>query len=245
MTKKCGIYCYENKINGKRYIGQSIDLDRRHRKMDYKNSTMFTATVAKHGLDNFDYYILELCSPDELDDREIFWIGEYQTFPPSLGYGYNLTTGGGHYEFTDEVRAKLSESHSGEKHWCFGKKGELNPLYGKPKSPEHRQKISEGKKGENHPLFGKHLPEDWANKIKESMMGKQNTLGQKNQPNASSSFYGVQKRPNRPSWKAVLKYMNKTIYIGSSKDEETAARMYDAYVREHNLPHPLNFTEGE
>ena len=30
-TKQCGIYCYQNLINNKKYIGQSIDLERENK----------------------------------------------------------------------------------------------------------------------------------------------------------------------------------------------------------------------
>ncbi len=29
MEKVCGIYCIENKVNGKKYVGQSIDIYKR------------------------------------------------------------------------------------------------------------------------------------------------------------------------------------------------------------------------
>lgn len=245
MENNTGIYCYTNKVNGKKYVGQSIDLARRRRKMCYRFSSMFSHAIEKYGKDSFEYEVLEYCDVSALDAREEFWIKELKTFPPSLGFGYNLTSGGGHQEISAETRKKISEGQRGDKHWTFGMPKEENPLFGIPLSPEHCKKISESKKNGAHPLRGKHLPLEWAAKIGKGLLGKQNTLGQKNQPNASSKFHGVQRRPNRPSWKATLKYLNKTHYIGSSRDEETAARMYDNYVRENNLPHPLNFPDNK
>jgi group I intron endonuclease len=244
MEKEIGIYCYTNKVNGKKYIGQSIDLNRRHCKMDYRLSSMFSHAIEKYGLDNFDYEVLEYCSVDNLDEREVYWISAYQTFPPSLGFGYNLTSGGGHYEVSDETKMKLSECRTGDKNWNFRNGGEKHPLFGKPITEEHKRRISESKKTGEHPTRGKHLSSDWVTNISRGLLGKQNTIGQKNQPNATSKFYGVQRRGNRPSWKVVLKYKNRTYYIGSSRDEETAARLYDAYVIENNLPHPLNFPDN-
>lgn len=241
MTKKTGIYCFTNKVNGKKYIGQSIDLDRRRRKMDYKTSSMFYSALTKYGLDAFDYEILELCPVENLDEREIFWIQHYQTFPPSLGFGYNLVSGGGHQEFSEETRKKLSECRKGDKNWNFWNKGESHPLFGKKITDEHKKHISESKKNGFHPTRGKKLPKEWIENKRLGMMGKQNVLGHKF--GGTSKYHGIHFRKDRGNWTISIKYKNESIYIGSSRNEETAARMYDDYVREHNLPHPLNFPE--
>lgn len=61
-----------------------------------------------------------------------------------------------------EVRAKMSESHRGEKNSMYGVHltGEKNGMYGKKHSPETIKKISENRTGktagENHPLYGRH-----------------------------------------------------------------------------------------
>ena len=44
----------------------------------------------KYGVENFDFYILEECQPDELDIKEIYWIATLDTY----NYGYNMTLGG-------------------------------------------------------------------------------------------------------------------------------------------------------
>lgn len=44
----------------------------------------------KYGVENFDFYILEECHPNELDDKEIYWIATLDTY----NHGYNMTLGG-------------------------------------------------------------------------------------------------------------------------------------------------------
>lgn len=87
----CGIYYIKNKINGSMYIGQSIDIYDRwdKHKARYDDCTIHRA-LAKYGIENFDFSIIEECSKNELDDREIYWIAYYDSFYN----GYNETSGG-------------------------------------------------------------------------------------------------------------------------------------------------------
>lgn len=213
--------------------------------MDYRNSSMFSSAVEKYGLEKFTYEVLELCDSDQLDEREVYWISYYGTFPPSRGYGYNLTSGGGHYEVSDETREKLSECRKGDKNWNSSHRGELHPLYGKKISEEHKRKISEAKKNGSHPTRGKHLPSEWVENLRLGMIGTHNTLGKKSK-SASSKFHGVRLNKNKrvsDNWIAYTKWESRGIHIGTYPTEVDAAKAYDAYVREYNLPHPLNFPD--
>lgn len=93
-TIKCGIYCITNKINSKKYIGQSIDIQRRWMQHKQKNviarDTFLYKAFIKYGVENFDFSIIELCNEDSLNDREIYWISHYDTYK----HGYNMTIGG-------------------------------------------------------------------------------------------------------------------------------------------------------
>ena len=77
-----GIYCIENIINGKKYIGQSVNLRRRILEHCNKLESGKDSSVAlqnaynKYGVNNFIFYVLEECREDELDEREIFFIND-------------------------------------------------------------------------------------------------------------------------------------------------------------------------
>ena len=87
-----GIYKIENKINGKVYIGQSKDIERRweEHKSCRKPNAILTIVFQKYGVSNFDFSVIEECQQDELDEREKYWIQYYNSFED----GYNLTRGG-------------------------------------------------------------------------------------------------------------------------------------------------------
>ena len=94
-----GIYKSENKINGKCYVGQSIDIQNRwnihktHLKNNYHHNIYLQRAWNKYGEDNFKFEILELCLEDELDSKEIEWIDRlrsYIYFTDSNGYNMNI-----------------------------------------------------------------------------------------------------------------------------------------------------------
>lgn len=87
----CGIYKITNKLNNKSYVGQSIDIFHRWKEhsMPYDNTKIHIA-IKEQGIQNFIFEILEICSQDQLDEREIYWINQIDSY----NEGYNMTTGG-------------------------------------------------------------------------------------------------------------------------------------------------------
>ena len=92
------IYFIINKINGKRYIGQTINLKRRKNTHfnNLKNNTHPNYKLQQDwntwGEENFsfEYEEYEISKKEELNEKEIFAIKLYNTFQQ----GYNLTEGG-------------------------------------------------------------------------------------------------------------------------------------------------------
>lgn len=122
---KCGIYKIENKINGKCYIGQSVNILRRWRthktianneNHKYKDHPLYRA-IHYYKIENFDFSILEECLCKELDEKEKYYIQKYNSFIPN-GYNLNMGGQGNFYHGTiltkyqvDEIKDKLLNSN--------------------------------------------------------------------------------------------------------------------------------------
>ena len=85
-----GIYKITDKISGKSYVGQSIHIFTRwseHARNIKKEKELNGVPLE---LENLTFEILELCSVEELDDKEIYWIKYYDSY----NNGFNKTSGG-------------------------------------------------------------------------------------------------------------------------------------------------------
>lgn len=81
----CGIYKITNQVNGKAYIGQSVDISSRwkqHAKkglgIDSSSTTLYNE-MQEFGLYNFSWEILEICKSEELNEKEKYFIDLYST----------------------------------------------------------------------------------------------------------------------------------------------------------------------
>lgn len=83
------IYLITNTINNKKYIGKHVGKPEDSK--NYMGSGIALKKAIKiYGKEKFNKTILEYIPNGSLDEREIFWIKEYDTF----ANGYNLTEGG-------------------------------------------------------------------------------------------------------------------------------------------------------
>lgn len=98
---------YENKINGKKYIGQSLNIERRRKEhLKYPSPySKFDQYLKKVGEEAFNFIILEECLAEELNEKEKYWIKYYNT----IEEGYNLILGGQTYKGEENPYAKLTE----------------------------------------------------------------------------------------------------------------------------------------
>lgn len=97
--KACGIYKITNAENEKVYIGKSVDIADRwktHCKTGLGINTIshltnkFYKALYREGIENFSFQIIETLTPDQLDERERYWIEFYNC----VEYGYNTKVGG-------------------------------------------------------------------------------------------------------------------------------------------------------
>ena len=100
-----GIYKITKKENGKSYIGQSNNIERRFMEHQGKNELAIDKAIQKYGRKAFTYEIIEECKLEELDEKEKYWIAYYNTYK---GFGYNCNEGGGNSRGENNGRAILT-----------------------------------------------------------------------------------------------------------------------------------------
>lgn len=126
MKAVCGIYCIENMVNHRKYIGQSIDIYNRwkdhKRKLDCNKHRNIYLQRAwnKYGKEKFNFYILKECDISALDSYERYYINIFDCM--NNKYGYNIEPGGNaHKKIAKETKDKMSKS--AKNRFC----GENNP----------------------------------------------------------------------------------------------------------------------
>lgn len=125
----CGIYKITNLLNGKIYIGQSVNIKSRfseHR--GFPTANYMYNDMKEFGLENFAFETIIVCAPEHLNLYEKLCIEHYDCVHPN---GYNLTKGGTErFEHIEETIEKIRKSSTGRKQKTI-LKGIHNPRYGK------------------------------------------------------------------------------------------------------------------
>jgi group I intron endonuclease len=149
------IYIFKNIINGKCYVGKtSRSLKRRliehktNSKKENPTSLLYKA-LQKYSWESFDICILEKnINIDKLDDREIFYIKQYNSYFENNGY--NLTLGGDGGRMTTEsiLRGIETKRKNGTiNHTIESIQKISKTMTGVKKTKTHRENISKGRQG--------------------------------------------------------------------------------------------------
>ena len=131
-----GIYGIKNKVNGKIYIGQSIEIERRYKDhmRDLKKKRHANAHLSNsfniYGENSWELIVLEECEKEQLSLKEEKWINSF-----------------------------AREQIYNENFFIINLTGERNPFFGKKHKIESKKKMSKWKSenysGESNPNFGK------------------------------------------------------------------------------------------
>jgi len=152
----CGIYGIKNLANGKIYVGQSVEMEKRKnlhlyylRRGTHYNAHLQSAFL-KYGESNFEFHILEEVSENMLDVRECAWIGFYKSDQEL--FGYNLMTGGKLLKrHSKESRLKMSLAKMGVKFSAehCQKLGESNRRRTLSKETHKKMSVAAKRRGSN------------------------------------------------------------------------------------------------
>jgi group I intron endonuclease len=149
------IYAYQNKINGKIYIGQTIDLFERDRAHIYGNKSMpIDRAIKKYGRNTFDFWTIDVVnSQEDADHYEIYFIEKMRNEFGKENV-YNITNGGSKSPTTGrklskETREKISLARQGQK-----------PSLGMKHTVQTKKKISKANKGKKRSNYKSKLNND-------------------------------------------------------------------------------------
>ena len=240
------VYIIINLINGKKYVGQTKNFQKRmkeHLVYFSKNSPyLIHKAIKKYGEENFKCIPIH-CPKDKKNEWERFLIKEFDTITPK---GYNLTEGGQNnnsWEFMSdekkrEIIDKIKEKRTGHTTSIKTKEQISKSLliyfdkYGKPKEAIEKQR--QQMFNVNNPMYKTSLYDFWLKKYGKEMADKKEKEWKKNLSQHPSPTKG-KKRPeitgsNNPTSK-------KWKFISPSGEEFIIIGGFESFCQKHHL-HP-------
>ena len=238
VSKKTCVYKITNTLNGKVYIGQTVDYRKRkvghfsylrrnaHRNIYLQNS------FNKYGESSFRIEIIKECTIDELDELEIYYMRKYNSIDRTQGY--NMVIGGNtNKSFSDCIRQKMSQSQKGriiseEHRKRIGKWHK-----GKTISPKDIEKANKTKK-DNQIQWGETNPnavltnDDVEKLIKDMLNGLTVEDVMKKYKCSRQTVYGITR--NR-TYKAILPNLREKLYnLNEENKKNTLNKIIPMYL---------------
>lgn len=199
FPKLSGIYKFTNKINGKIYIGETMDFRARmyghvSRTKDEEWTSVINHAFKKYGFSNFIYEIVESyelgsVTKNFLLEREAFYIEKLDVMNEEKGYNrcpYGANTIG--YKFSNESKKKMSMAKLGKKH-----------------TPEQIQKRILKVSGDNHWLRRNPVPQEIIDRLVNSSLNREITESER--INKSKSHVQSNNKPRTPLCQLDVKTM--------------------------------------
>lgn len=139
------VYCWTNRVNGKRYVGKGHGTRAHYHVRTSRHANpkgLLAIAMKKYGLENFTLeYLVKDIPEDHANAWERGYIDLFQTNKSRGGHGYNLTDGGDGFSglaFSDEHKKKIAASLHGRQ------------LGGHPHAEEAKKKIGAAHRGRKH-----------------------------------------------------------------------------------------------
>ncbi len=242
-----GVYTIINAINGKRYVGSTVNLRQRlwehkhnlerglHRNAHLQNAWN------KYGADNFNFLVLFCCPVEQiliLEQQAIDKKAEYNISPkagnclgvkhtPEMRAKLSIVKTGKHPN--EETRKRMAAAQMGRHHSDETKAKISAANRGVKKSPELCAAMSFARKGEKGVFFGKHHTEETKAKIAEANKGHGRPIGYKHTPETkqkiSVALKGKAKSPEFCALMREARKGEKCCMWGTYASDETKARM--------------------
>jgi group I intron endonuclease len=226
------VYIAKNKVDGKVYVGQTINFSYRlkqHLRADPRSKSYFENVLQKYGKARFDFIVMPY-PVAWLDFWEAYWISSLRSLRP---LGYNCTEGGGGirgHRHSEETKKKLALFHTGMRASAQTKARMSRAQRLRFNAPGARESLSVQRRGESNNFFGKHHSEETRKKIAESRKHLTDAMRR----NISAGQIGRRPSPETRA-KMSRSLMGNQRCVGTVASAETRKRMSEAQCRRYAL----------
>ena len=178
------VYAIRNIIDGKMYIGSSVNIDRRKRehfnalKRGQHHSIHLQRAWDRYGKNSFKFEILDSnVTKSNLRAKEKEWILKYHTLNRDHGYNISESTTGCSLSGKNHPLYGVKFADIGRVSYWKGKHipEEICKKMRKPRSEAGKRHMRENqpdRSGKNNSMYGKHFSDTQKEKIRKSLIGK-------------------------------------------------------------------------
>lgn len=251
--EQSGIYEIRNILNGKTYVGSTINFKQRHSQhfrqlaRDAHPNVHLQRAYNKYGKDVFQFNKLLHCAQKDLTVLEQTMMDankpEYNMFKFARSSRGNKNRLG--KKHTEEAKRKMSIAGKGRKHTKETRKKMSLSRLGHKHSEETRRKLSKAALANKNHAFrfhpGHEVSEEVRRKLSIANKGNKNCLGHKHTEETKRKISLAQKDRPPPSEESRKKMS--LAHMGKTLSEEHKAKISEAHKANKN--HPTRFRPGQ